>query len=78
VLGAFYERNKGSAIHSLSFRPFTSPVPFLLMRQAVISDWRFFVDNDDSLNLWTRRFQESAVHALAEELRRLPWRGRRD
>jgi chromosomal replication initiation ATPase DnaA len=30
------------------------------------------------LNLWARRFGESAVHALAEELRRLPWRVRRD
>ena len=78
VLGAFYERNEGTAIYNPSFRPFTPPVPFLLMRQAVISDWKFFLDNDDWLNLWAHRYGESAVRALAEELRRLPWRAKRD
>jgi hypothetical protein len=74
VLGGFYESNEGSAIYNPSFRPFTAPVPFLLMRYAVISDWKFFLDNEDWLNLWARRFGESAVRALAAELRRLPWR----
>jgi hypothetical protein len=45
---------------------------------ALISDWKFFLDKEDWLNLWARRFGESAVHALAEELRRLPWRVGRD
>jgi hypothetical protein len=78
VLGGFYERNEGSAIYNPSFRPFASPVPFLLMRHAVISDWKFFLDNEDWLNLWARRYGASAIQALAEELRRLPWRARRD
>ena len=78
VLGGFYERNEGSALYNPNLRPFTAPVPFLLMRPAVISDWKFFLDNEDWLNLWARRFQESAVKALAHELRRLPWRARRD
>jgi hypothetical protein len=78
VLGGFYASNEGSAIYNPSFRPFTAPVPFLLMRHAVISDWKFFLDNEDWLNLWARRYGESAVQALAEELRRLPWRARRD
>ena len=78
VLGGFYEGNEGSAIYNPSFRPFTAPVPFLLVRHAVISDWKFFLDNEDWLNLWARRYGESAVQALAEELRRLPWRARRD
>ena len=78
VLGGFYERNDGSAIYNPSLRPFTAPVPFLLMRHAVISDWKFFLDKEDWLNLWARRYGESAVQALAEELRRLPWRARRD
>jgi len=42
------------------------------VRYGVISDWKFFLDNEDLFNLWARRFGESAVHALAEELRRLP------
>ena len=61
-----------------SFRPFQSPVPFLFVRQGVISDWKFFLDNEDLFKLWARRFGESGVHALAEELRRLPWRVARD
>ena len=78
VMGGFYEGNEPTAIYNPSFRPFTSPVPFLLMRPAVVSDWKFFVDNEDWLNLWARRYGESGVQALAEELRRLPWRSGRD
>jgi hypothetical protein len=74
VLGAFYASNEGTAIYNPSLRPFTSPVPFLLLRPAVISDWKFFVDNEDWLNKWARRFGESAVQALAEQLRRTNWR----
>src|SRR5688572_12391909 len=78
VFGPFYKGNQGTAIHNASFRPFQSPAPFLFVRQGVISDWKFFLDNQDWLNYWAHRFGESAVHALAEELRRLPWRARRD
>jgi hypothetical protein len=74
VFGSFYEGNEGTAIYNARFRPFQSPVPLLFVRQGVISDWKFFLDKEDWLDLWARRFKESAVHALAEELRRLPWR----
>ena len=78
LFGPFYEGNEGTAIYNSSFRPFQSPVPFLFVRHGVISDWKFFLDNEDLLNLWARRFGESAVHALADELRRLPWREGRE
>jgi hypothetical protein len=78
VMGGFYEGNEGTAIYNPAFRPFTSPVPLLLVRQAVISDWKFFLDNEAWLKLWARRYGESGAQALAEELRRLPWRARRD
>ena len=74
MLGGFYERNAASAIYNPNFHPFTPPVPFLLVRHAVISDWKFFLDNDDWLQLWARRYGETAVLALAQELRRQPWR----
>ena len=74
VMGGFYENNEGRAVYNRGFRPFRSPVPFWLMRHAVISDWKFFLDNEDWLNRWAHRFGESAVRALAEELRRWPWR----
>jgi hypothetical protein len=74
VLGGFYERNEGPAIYNPDFRPFTPPVPFLLVRHAVISDWKFFLDNDDWLRFWARRYAETAVLPLAQELRRQPWR----
>jgi hypothetical protein len=74
VFGPFYEGHEGTAIYNSSFRPFQSPVPFLFVRHGVISDWKFFLENGDWLNLWAGRYGESAVHALAEELRRLPWR----
>ncbi|HKR60459.1 MAG TPA: hypothetical protein VJS64_12055, partial [Pyrinomonadaceae bacterium] len=78
LFGAFYEGNKGTAIYNSGFRPFQSPVPFVFVRQGVISDWKFFLDNDEMLNLWARRYGESGARALAGELRRLPWRARRD
>jgi hypothetical protein len=49
-----------------------------LVRQAVISDWKFFLAKDDWLRRWADRYPESAVQALAEELRRLPWNVGRD
>lgn len=78
VMGPFYEGNDGTAIYNPNFRPFSSPVPFLLMRRAVISDWKFFLNNEDWFRLWARRYGEFAVEALAGELRRLPWNVRRD
>ena len=77
-MGPFYEGNEGTAIYNASFRPFTSPVPFLLVRQAVVSDWKFFLDDAEWFDLWVRRYGGSGAHALAEELRRLPWRAGRD
>jgi hypothetical protein len=77
VMGGFHERNEGTAIYNASFRPFTSPVPFLLVRQAVVSDWKFFLDNEEWLNRWASRYPDEGSKALAEELRRLPWRAGR-
>ena len=74
VMGDFHERNEGATIRNPRFRPFESPVPFLLIRHAVISDWMFFLDNEDWLGLWAHRFGQSAVQTLAEELRRTNWR----
>jgi len=78
VFGPFYEGNEGTAIYNARFRPFQSPVPILFVRRAVISDWKFFLDKEDWLTFWARRYGEAGVHALAEELRRLPWRATRD
>jgi uncharacterized protein DUF6875 len=73
LFGPFHERNDGTAIYNSSFHPFRAPVPFLFVRHGVLSDWKFFLDKEDWLSFWARRFGESAVHALAEELRRFPW-----
>jgi uncharacterized membrane protein len=73
VMGPFYEGNDGGAIYNAQFKPFTSPVPFVLVRLAVISDWKFFLDNQQFLPLWARRYGDAGALALAEELRELPW-----
>jgi uncharacterized protein DUF6875 len=78
LFGPFYQGNEGTAIYNSGFRPFQSPVPFLFVRYGVISDWKFFLDNENWLKLWARRFGASGAQALAEDLRRLPWRTRRD
>ena len=78
LFGPYYEGNKGTAVYNSSFRPFQSPVPFLFVRHGVISDWKFFLDDEEWLNLWAHRYGESGTQALAEELRRLPWRARHD
>jgi hypothetical protein len=74
LFGPYYEGNAATAIHNTSFRPFNSPVPFLFVRHGVIGDWEFFLDDDEWLNLWGRRYGESAVQALGDVLRRLPRR----
>jgi uncharacterized protein DUF6875 len=74
LYGPYYEGNQATALYNSSFRPFQSPVPFLFVRHGVISDWKFFLDDDKWLSLWARRYGESGAQALAEELRRLPWR----
>ena len=74
LFGPYYEGNEGTAVYNSRFRPFQSPVPFLFVRQGVISDWKFFLDNQEWLNLWARRHGQSAAQALAEELRRTNWR----
>ena len=78
LFGPFYKGNAGTAIYNPNFRPFQSPAPFLFVRLGVVSDWKFFLDNEELLGLWARRFGESAVRALADELRHLPWNARRD
>jgi hypothetical protein len=74
LFGPYYEGNEATAIYNSMFRPFESPVPFLFVRHGVIPDWKFFLDDDEWLNLWARRNGASGAQALAEELRQLPWR----
>jgi len=76
VMGGFYDGNTGTAIYNSSFRPFASPVPFLLIRQTVTTDWKFFLDDEAWLTRWMQRLGSSGVHALANELRRFQWRAR--
>ena len=78
VFGPFFQGNQGTAIYNESFMPFQSPVPFIFVRHGVVGDWKFFLGKPDWLDHWARRFGTSAVHALADELRRLPWNSRRD
>ena len=78
LFGPYYEGHAGTALYNSSFRPFQSPVPFLFVRHGVTGDWKFFLDDDEWRNLWARRYGESGTQALAEELRRLPWRVGRD
>ena len=48
------------------------------MRHGVVSDWKFFLDDEQWFGLWAHRYGESGAQALAQELRRLPWRVGRD
>ena len=78
VFGPFFEGQGATAIRNPRFRPFQSPVPFVFVRNGVVDDWRFFLDDDAWLDRWAHRFGESGARALAGELRRLPWRERHD
>ena len=73
VFGPFYQGNDGTAIYNPSFRPFQSPVPFVFVRHGVVSDWKFFLEKDDWLGHWARRYGAAGAQALAAELRRSPW-----
>jgi hypothetical protein len=74
LFGPYYEGNEATAVYNSTFRPFESPVPFMFVRHGVTSDWKFFLDDDEWRNLWARRNGASGAQAVAEELRRLPWR----
>jgi hypothetical protein len=74
LFGPYYEGNQATAIHNSNFRPFESPVPFMFVRHGVTSDWKFFLDDQEWFNLWAHRSGEAGTQALAEQLRRLPWR----
>jgi hypothetical protein len=74
LFGPYYEGNEGTAIYNSSFRPFDSPVPFLFVRHGVTDDWKFFLDDDEWLKLWAQRHGAAGAEAVAQELRRLPWR----
>jgi hypothetical protein len=74
LFGPYYEGHQGTAVYNSSFRPFQSPVPFLFVRHGVTGDWKFFLDDEEWLTLWARRYGESGAQALAKELRQLPWR----
>jgi hypothetical protein len=74
LFGPYYPGNQTTAIYNSNFRPFDSPAPFTFVRHGVTDDWKFFLDDEGWLNLWARRYGESGVQALAEELRRLSWR----
>jgi hypothetical protein len=74
LFGPYYQGNETPAIYNPRFRPFQSPVPFLFVRYGVIGDWKSFVDNEQMLDLWARRYGESAVRTLVAELRRTNWR----
>ena len=76
VMGGSYEGNAAGAIYNPSFLPFTSPVPFLLIRPTVASDWEF-LDDDAWLERWAQHHRESGAEAVARELRHLPWRTQR-
>ena len=73
IFGPFYQGNEGTAIYNPSFRPFQSPVPFVFVRHGVVSDWKFFLEQEDWFGHWARRYGETGAHALAAELRRSPW-----
>ena len=74
LFGPYYPGNETPAIHSQSFRPFDSPLPFMFVRHGVTGDWEFFLDDDEWFKLWAGRYGESAAQALGERLRSLPWR----
>ena len=78
LFGPYYAGNEATALYNPGFRPFESPVPFMFVRHGVVGDWKFFLDDEAWLDRWARRFGASAVEAVADELRRLPWRARRD
>ena len=70
MLGEFYEGDEGTAIYNASFRPIhvAGAVP-VDEAGAVISDWKFFLDDDEWLDRWAGRYEVSGARALAEELR---------
>ncbi len=76
IYGPYFDGNQAPAVHNENFRPFQSPVPFIFVRHTVVGDWKFFIDDDAALDRWARRVGPAGTVAVAEQLRRCPWRER--
>jgi hypothetical protein len=48
-------------------------VPFLFVRNGVVSDWKFFIDDEEQVSRWADRYGGDGARALADEVRHLPW-----
>ena len=74
LFGPYYEGNEGTAIYNSRFRPFQSPVPFLFVRRWVISDWKFFLDNEEWLSCLGTSLRTVCSPDPCWRLRRTNWR----
>ena len=68
VLGSFYEANEGTAVYNKNFRPFRSPAPFMLVRPAILDDWKFFLENEEWLDILLWGHQITLQHRPEEVL----------
>jgi hypothetical protein len=76
IFSPFCDGSEGTAVYDSRFRPFHLPVAFLFVRHTVLSDWKFFVDDDALLDRWARRFGPAGTAALAQSSAACPgaWR----
>ena len=56
MLGDFHPFSQSPGIHNPDFRPLKSPIPMLVIRHMVISDWLFLLEKNEWLQAWFARF----------------------
>jgi hypothetical protein len=72
MLGDFHQFSHAPGIHNKDFRPLQSPIPMLVIRHMVLTDWRFLYEKAQWTQAWLARFHSGEdPEALVEHMLRL-------
>jgi len=72
MLGEFHIRSESPGTHNENFFPLQSPLPMLVIRHMVVTDWRFLYTKPEWVQAWLARFHNGVdARVLVLHLRNL-------
>ncbi len=64
MIGQFHANCQESGLWNSSFRPLQSPLPMLVIRNMVVSDYPFLAHDEQMLQAWMRQFPDTYQNYL--------------